>query len=153
MHYRKLYFETKQCVYILNEKIYYKNIRCLFTLRTTSTPYCMHTALQIHTHTLTQTNSQTCTHTHTHTHRALNHLHSLVAQFLYDASNIHYSLILNLIHDTVNGDQCSSPTHTSTTANRTQQSTHAMYMQCFGLIAPYTCSAQALVLLMLCAVS
>ena len=53
-------------------------------------------------------------HTYKHTHRALNHLHSLVAELLNDASYIHYSLLLSLVQATVNSDQRSSPTYTST---------------------------------------
>ena len=48
------------------------------------------------------------------THWVLDHFHSLVTELLDNASNIHHSLLLYLIQSTVDGDQCSSPTYTST---------------------------------------
>ena len=48
------------------------------------------------------------------THEALDHLHSLCSEVDDDTSYIHHLLLLQLVQNTVNGYQSTSPTNTST---------------------------------------
>ena len=47
-------------------------------------------------------------------YHSLNHIHPLLSYLVDCPSNIHHSILLHLLQNTVNGDECSSATHTST---------------------------------------
>ena len=48
------------------------------------------------------------------THQGLYHLHSLFPQFVDDGDNVHPVFLLSLLQGMVDGDECTSPSHTST---------------------------------------
>ena len=48
------------------------------------------------------------------THWVLNHLHSLSSEVLDNSGNVHHSLLCNLIQNSVYGDECPRPPHSST---------------------------------------
>ena len=70
------------------------------------------------------TNTHACTHSHTHTrmhtyihtntYHILNHCWPLLSYLADCPGNVHHSLLLHLLQDIVNGDECTSATHTST---------------------------------------
>ena len=84
-----------------------------------------HTLEHTHTHTLARV--QEANGQHRSTHHCLNHLHPLLADGVDTASNVHHSLLLNLVQDSVNGDVGSSTTHTSTAV----EGTHTEATQCY----------------------
>ena len=48
------------------------------------------------------------------THQSLYHLHSLFPEFVDDGDNVHSVLLLSLLQGMVDGDECASPSYTST---------------------------------------
>ena len=58
----------------------------------------------------------------TTTHWVLHHLHPLSSEVLDDPRNIHHLFLCDLIQDSVYGDECPRPTHSSTTHTHTHNS-------------------------------
>ena len=56
--------------------------------------------------------------THPPTHQVLHHLHPLAAEVADGTCNVHNLLLLDLVQDSVDGDQSPRPTHTSTVRER-----------------------------------